>query len=83
MDYKINPKLKRFGQIFLAVFIILVVTETVKGHAFDAAIGYALCWSAIATGIVALSRWYYQSRGVHCAICDPQEPVTKADSEKP
>ena len=60
----------RAAKVFTLVSILLFMIEILKGHETLSALGFALLWSFIATGIFIATRLYHSSKGRHCALCN-------------
>ena len=67
------------GQYLLAassMFLLLEVTDMLRGEAFGAAWRESLAWAVLAAAIFIGSRYYQAKRGAACRVC-PQPPAKK------
>lgn len=61
--------IKRFFVVFAGAFIVIALTQWLKGHSLDYAAREAALWGGIAATIFTVSRFIQTRNGQHCAIC--------------
>ncbi|OKY25731.1 MULTISPECIES: hypothetical protein [Thalassotalea] len=62
--------LKRACLVYAAVFILLFISECIKGHKIIDGLIFALEWSLLSTMVFISTRLYYVRKGKSCALCN-------------
>lgn len=60
---------KRFFVVYAAAFLILAVSERMKGHGWRDGLVFSVLWGLITACVFIGTRLYYAGQGVACAIC--------------
>ena len=62
--------LKRFLQVFIVSFAILIASEMLKQHGLRNGLQFAALWAFLSTSIFIGVRIYYTSKGKNCPMCN-------------
>ncbi|HTL97761.1 MAG TPA: hypothetical protein VL181_03050 [Holophagaceae bacterium] len=61
--------IKRFLAVYATAFLILAISEWIKGHGWRGGRVFSAEWALITASVFIGTRLYYSSQGVACAIC--------------
>jgi hypothetical protein len=71
--------IKRFFIVLVGAFIIIGVTQMLKGHDLPYAVTQGAIWGAITATVFTVARVIQSRRGQHCAICKDTPEMQQAD----
>jgi hypothetical protein len=62
--------IRRFALVTALVFVILLASESIKGHAISGTWLSALAWSLVSASLFIGARYYQVRKGQACALCN-------------
>ncbi len=62
--------IKRFLTVYAGAFLLLALSEHLKGHHGRTAWDFSALWALISASVFIAARLYHARRGRACAICN-------------